>query len=134
MGGQFYKYISKFVFFQKVEKSHITIVKFEVENLKLKICVQIPELIKNNNQKRQIYHCVLLHWHPFFNFNFSEEIKFTLLDMLQSKLNLVCSFSLVWKLHGNLVASNFEKKFFKFLASLGYANLKKEIIPTITIM
>ena len=30
----------------EVEKSHIKIVKFEVKNLKLKICVQILELIK----------------------------------------------------------------------------------------
>ena len=32
----------------KVEKSNVKIVKFEFENLKLKICVQILELIKNN--------------------------------------------------------------------------------------
>ena len=45
-GGSILKINIKLWLFQKVEKSHIKIAKFEVENLKLKIWVQILELIK----------------------------------------------------------------------------------------
>ena len=38
-----------------MEKSHIEIVKFEVENLKLTICVQILEYIKNKAGLRIAY-------------------------------------------------------------------------------
>ena len=50
------------LFFSKSEKLCIKIVKFEVKNLKMKICVQILKLIKNKSFKIILYTKIVWHW------------------------------------------------------------------------
>ena len=61
--------------FQKVGKSQIKIVKFEVENLKLKNCVQIHELIKIIHANIVSRTKIVWHWGAGLRIAYSNTCK-----------------------------------------------------------